>query len=257
MSARLPPRWVGPTLVPKPLPRCGVLSLDAPPSVARGRRGRAARPAGGRLRRPASPRLRRSDKKCYVSACATGPSPSRSTAPTSWRSPWSTSSSTTCRSRPRPAPAQPQADANGELNGTVGAPFIASGQRFFTLQLVERRRTPLLPVQFALKGDRAVGHLLARQAAQHEHARALPRARVHRPASADLRALRVQEQGARDRADRRQALRRLRAVLRAPAPVPVQEPARRQVDRPVRPGAGLQPEGARVHAADDRREPSG
>jgi len=31
----------------------------------------------------------------------------------------------------------PQADANGELDGSVSAPFIASGQRVFTLRLTE------------------------------------------------------------------------------------------------------------------------
>lgn len=39
---------------------------------------------------------------------------------------------------PTPAGANPPtADANGELRGAVSAPFIASGQRFFTLRLTE------------------------------------------------------------------------------------------------------------------------
>jgi hypothetical protein len=37
-----------------------------------------------------------------------------------------------------PGATPPQADANGDLNGSVPAPFIASGQRWFTLRLTER-----------------------------------------------------------------------------------------------------------------------
>jgi hypothetical protein len=39
----------------------------------------------------------------------------------------------------------PTADANGELVGSVFAPFIASGQRFFTLRLTERSKDPAVP----------------------------------------------------------------------------------------------------------------
>jgi len=39
---------------------------------------------------------------------------------------------------PPPGTAQPQADANGDLTGFVSAPYIASGQRFFSLRLTEQ-----------------------------------------------------------------------------------------------------------------------
>jgi hypothetical protein len=39
---------------------------------------------------------------------------------------------------PPPPSAPPQADANGELHGYVSAPYIASGQRFFSLRLTEQ-----------------------------------------------------------------------------------------------------------------------
>jgi hypothetical protein len=40
---------------------------------------------------------------------------------------------------PPPGTDPPMADANGDLDGTVRAPFIASGQRFFTIQVVEQK----------------------------------------------------------------------------------------------------------------------
>jgi hypothetical protein len=47
---------------------------------------------------------------------------------------------------PTPAGANPPtANANGELGGTVSAPFIASGQRFFTLRLTEQPKDPMVP----------------------------------------------------------------------------------------------------------------
>jgi hypothetical protein len=39
---------------------------------------------------------------------------------------------------PPPGTDQPTADANGVLEGLVSAPFIASGQRFFSLRLTEQ-----------------------------------------------------------------------------------------------------------------------
>jgi hypothetical protein len=39
----------------------------------------------------------------------------------------------------------PTADANGELVGSVFAPYMASGQRFFTLRLTERSKDPAVP----------------------------------------------------------------------------------------------------------------
>ena len=41
-----------------------------------------------------------------------------------------------------PGSTQPTADANGVLGGSVLAPYIASGQRFFTLRLTERSKDP-------------------------------------------------------------------------------------------------------------------
>ncbi len=44
--------------------------------------------------------------------------------------------------QPVPDPAHPPtADANGELKGSVSAPFVASGQQFFSLRLVEQAHT--------------------------------------------------------------------------------------------------------------------
>jgi hypothetical protein len=44
--------------------------------------------------------------------------------------------------QPPPGGTPPTADANGNLTGSVSAPFIASGQRFFTLRLTEKRSDP-------------------------------------------------------------------------------------------------------------------
>jgi hypothetical protein len=44
-----------------------------------------------------------------------------------------------------PGSNQPTADANGELAGSVFAPYMASGQRFFTLRLTERSKDPAIP----------------------------------------------------------------------------------------------------------------
>jgi hypothetical protein len=44
-----------------------------------------------------------------------------------------------------PGSTAPTADANGELVGSVFAPYIASGQRFFTLRLSERSKDPAVP----------------------------------------------------------------------------------------------------------------
>jgi hypothetical protein len=46
------------------------------------------------------------------------------------------------RVQPPPGTDPPQADAAGVLTGAVNAPFIASGQRFFTLRLDEETRDP-------------------------------------------------------------------------------------------------------------------
>src|SRR4051794_14363954 len=64
--------WVAPPLYRNLRPRCGVLYDDAPPSVARGRRGRAARPAGGRHRRAPSPRLHPTSEKVLRLGVADG-----------------------------------------------------------------------------------------------------------------------------------------------------------------------------------------
>ena len=137
--------------------------------------------AGARAPAPPPPTPRRSSrsKPCYVAAQR---EPARAG---SHRRPRlhavrasSTSSSTTCCSRRIERPT-PTADVNGDLTGSVPAPFVDAGQRPFTL----RARRAGHPDEHGLDACRRSRALSVAQspvkAAHHEQPRALPRARVH------------------------------------------------------------------------------
>ena len=81
-------------------------------------------------------------KKCYVSASPTQTEPIDIQAKNFMPSALVDIFIDDVKVQPPAGTAQPQANAAGELSGSVNAPFIASGQRFFTLRLTEESRDP-------------------------------------------------------------------------------------------------------------------
>ena len=224
-------------------------SLSSMPSVRRSRRrGRASRDAGRRLRRPAHARSR--CKTCYVSASADGArADRRSTAPGSRRAQSSTSESTTPSSRRTGRPAdggrqrQPRRLGQRAVRRVRPAARSRSG---WSSAATRRTRS-------SAREATALSVTSAPAAAHHERA-GCASAGAGSPARR-CRSTRTtcSRTSPPDRPDR-QAVRRLRAVLGAPAPVPVQAPARRHLDRAVRPGAGATTRRRRLRAAEDRRD---
>src|SRR5690348_9508794 len=81
-------------------------------------------------------------KKCYVSASPTQTEPIQIQAENFMPNALIDIYIDNARVQPPAGTAPPQANAAGQLVGAVNAPFIASGQRFFTLRLTEETKDP-------------------------------------------------------------------------------------------------------------------
>ena len=101
-----------------------------------------ALPAAASAAPPAPPTFSKALKKCYVSASPGQTEPIEIDAsgfmPLAFVNVLIDDTIVT----PPPGSAPPQADANGELKGFVAAPYIASGQRVFSLRLTEQEKDP-------------------------------------------------------------------------------------------------------------------
>ena len=84
-------------------------------------------------------------KKCYVSASEMQTEPIQIQAENFMPNAFVDIYIDNVRVQPPPGTAPPQANAAGQLAGAVNAPFIASGQRFFTLRLDEETHDPNIP----------------------------------------------------------------------------------------------------------------
>jgi hypothetical protein len=100
-----------------------------------------AMPAAATAQSP-PPAFKQDLKKCYVSASPTATEPIDIQAENFMPNAFVDIYLDEVRVQPPPGTDPPQADAAGELSGSVNAPFIATGQRFFSLRLTEETTDP-------------------------------------------------------------------------------------------------------------------
>ncbi len=253
MSARRPPRWISPFLLPIPSAAgCGVrVTMLLPYRRPRSRviaRARGAAAPRARSRRPAT--LARPP-------AATSPQPERSefvtVRGTASQPPATVDVCLDDILQTLPGPAAAGRVSTGALSGVGPAPRSSSRAASAPSRCAHRARRadPLRPVATLASVTRLLGRADARRC-RDQRPGALPRPRVTDLTLPDLHALRVRAASPRRRSTSRLPMGDCGLVLASNGKqFPFKKsPQRGRLDGPVRPEADLRPEGLAARAAD-------